>query len=75
MFRKNGFQVYLVDEFRTSCKYSNCECSKFREIRNPKPAKIILSCLMVFFFVRKIVDYGTEMRIQQGTFTNIFESF
>ena len=42
MFRKNGFQVYLVDEFRTSCKCSNCEggeCSKFREIRNPKPAK------------------------------------
>jgi hypothetical protein len=42
MFRKNGFQVYLVDEFRTSCRCSNCEggeCSKFREIRNPKPAK------------------------------------
>ena len=72
MFRKNDFQVYLVDEFRTSCRCSNCEggeCSKFREIRNPKPAKIILSCLMVFFFVKKIVDYGTEMRIRQGTFT------
>jgi len=42
MFRKSGFQVYLVDEFRTSCKCSNCEgceCSKFREIRNPKPTK------------------------------------
>ena len=42
MFRKNGFQVHLVDEFRTSCKCSNCEggkCSKFREIRNPKPSK------------------------------------
>jgi hypothetical protein len=42
LFRKNGFQVYLVDEFRTSCRCSNCEggeCSKFREIRNPKPAK------------------------------------
>lgn len=42
MFRKSGFQVYLVDEFRTSCRCSNCnggECSKFREIRNPKPAK------------------------------------
>ena len=26
---------------------------------------------MVFFFVRKIVDYGTEMRIHQGTFTKI----
>jgi hypothetical protein len=42
MFRKSSFQVYLVDEFRTSCRCSNCEggeCSKFREIRNPKPAK------------------------------------
>ena len=42
MFRKSGFQVYLVDDFRTSCRCSNCEgeeCSKFREIRNPKPAK------------------------------------
>ena len=42
MFRKSGFQVYLVDEFRTSCRCSNCEggeCSKFRKIRNPKPAK------------------------------------
>ena len=42
MFRKSGFQVYLVDEFRTSCRCSNCEggkCSKFREIRNPKPTK------------------------------------
>jgi hypothetical protein len=40
MFRKNGFKVYLVDEFRTSCKCSNCEggdCSKFKKIRNPKP--------------------------------------
>jgi len=42
IFRKSGFQVYLVDEFRTSCRCSNCEggeCSKFRKIRNPKPAK------------------------------------
>ena len=42
IFRKNGFQVYLVDEFRTSCKCYNCEggeCFKFREIRNHKPSK------------------------------------
>ena len=41
MFRKFG---YLVDEFRTSCKCSNCEdekgdCIKFRKGRNPKPNK------------------------------------
>lgn len=42
LFRKYGFQVYLVDEFRTSCKCSACEggeCSKFRKCRNPKPNK------------------------------------
>ena len=53
MFRKSGFQVYLVDEFRTSCKYSNCEdydCSKFREIINLKHAKnnyIMSHCLLL----------------------------
>ena len=42
LFRRNGYKVYLVDEFRTSCKCSNCEggeCSKFRKCRNPKPMK------------------------------------
>jgi len=44
MFRKNGFNVYLVDEFRTSCRCSNCccdsgECRKFKICRNPKPMK------------------------------------
>jgi len=32
LFRRNGFRTYLVDEFRTSCKCSNCEggeCEKF----------------------------------------------
>jgi hypothetical protein len=44
LFRKHGYLVYLVDEFRTSCKCSNCEdengdCIKFRKGRNPKPNK------------------------------------
>ena len=42
LFRRNGYKVYLVDEFRTSCKCSNCEggdCIKFRKVRNPKPKK------------------------------------
>lgn len=40
IFRKNNYQVYLADEFRTSSKCSNCEegeCIKFRKCRNPKP--------------------------------------
>ena len=40
LFRKNGFQTFLVDEFRTSCKCSKCEggsCEKFMVRENPKP--------------------------------------
>ena len=39
LFRKNGFETYLVDEFRTSCKCSKCEggsCEKFMVCENPK---------------------------------------
>ena len=37
LFRKNGYQTFLVDEFRTSCRYSKCEKYIIRE--NPKPFK------------------------------------
>jgi len=42
LFRKAGFQTYLVDEFRTSCKCSKCEigvCVKNMVGKNPKPYK------------------------------------
>jgi hypothetical protein len=44
LFRKNNYKVFLVDEFRTSCKCSNCNggvCEKFRVRENsrPKPNK------------------------------------
>jgi hypothetical protein len=42
LFRKNNYKVYLVDEFRTSCKCSNCNggiCEKFRVRENPRPNK------------------------------------
>jgi hypothetical protein len=37
--RKNGFDVYLVDENNTSCKCSKChgECEVFRTCENPRP--------------------------------------
>jgi hypothetical protein len=40
LFRKAGFQTYLVDEFRTSCMCSKCEigiCKKTLVRENPKP--------------------------------------
>jgi hypothetical protein len=42
LFRKNNYKVFLVDEFRTSCKCSNCNggmCEKFRIRKNPRPKK------------------------------------
>lgn len=42
VFRKNKYKVYLVDEFRTSCKCSKCDggaCEKILVRENPKPKK------------------------------------
>ena len=42
LFRKRGYQVYLVDEFRTSCRCSNCNggiCKKFKVVNHPNPKK------------------------------------
>lgn len=39
LFKKNGFEVYLVDEDRTSCRCFKCggECETFRTCKNPRP--------------------------------------
>jgi len=40
LFRKSGYSVYLVDEFRTSCRCSNCEegvCKNEITRPNPRP--------------------------------------
>lgn len=41
LLRKNGFDVYLVNEFRTSCRCFKChgECDVFRTCENPRPWK------------------------------------
>jgi len=42
MFRKYGYQIYLVDEHATSCTCHNCQnrtCSTFKDVRNPRPWK------------------------------------
>ena len=41
LFRKAGYQVYLVDEYHTSCQCYNCasaegRCKPFREVTNPR---------------------------------------
>ena len=40
LFRRAGYEVLLVDEYRTSCRCYGCEggeCEKFREVPNPRP--------------------------------------
>jgi len=39
LFRKAGFTVFLVDEYRTSCRCSVCggETKRFRICENPRP--------------------------------------
>jgi len=39
MFRKYGYDIYLVDEHKTSCRCNNChgEAKTFRECKNPRP--------------------------------------
>ncbi|MDF0682719.1 MAG: zinc ribbon domain-containing protein [Candidatus Nitrosocosmicus sp.] len=42
LFRNHGYQVYLVDEFRTSCMCSHCKaedgrCDTFIKRKSPKP--------------------------------------
>ena len=42
LLRKNKYKVYLVDEFRSSCKCSKCDggvCEKFMVRKNPRPNK------------------------------------
>lgn len=41
LLRKYGYNVYLVNEFRTSCRCSHCEgeCKTFRKCVNPRPWK------------------------------------
>jgi hypothetical protein len=72
MFRKSGFQIYLVDEIRTSHKCSKCEgseCSKFREIRNSIPTKNNSFMSHGHLLCKKDCELWFEMRIQQGLFT------
>ena len=39
IFRNAGYQIFLVDEHKTSCRCSKCqgECSTFRKCFNPRP--------------------------------------
>jgi hypothetical protein len=72
IFRDNGYKLYLVDEFRTSCMCSICQeeigkCEKFITRQNPKPYKsgnilvhaiknILIKIFLIFKFPYKTIS-------------------
>ena len=42
MFEKNGYDIYLIDEFKTSCMYCKCgegKCKNNLKRPDPRPCK------------------------------------
>lgn len=73
LFRKSGFQTYLVDEFRTSCRCSKCEvgiCSKTMVRENPKPFRD--GCILVHGLICCKNGCGYWNRDTNGA-TNIYK--
>ena len=69
LLRRGGFKVYLVDEFRTSCKCSHCQhedgkCETFRVRRDPNKKKKTRTDTSekytVFWFAKNAKRCGTE---------------
>jgi hypothetical protein len=73
LFRRNKYQVYLVDEHKTSCKCSKCEggvCEKFMVRENPRPNKNELR--LVHGLLRCKSGCGAWNRDRNGS-TNIYK--
>ena len=73
LFRKAGFQTYLVDEFRTSCRCSKCEvgiCRKTMVRENPKPFRN--GCILVHRLICCKNGWGYWNRDTNGA-TNIYK--
>lgn len=64
LFRKAGFQTYLVDEFRTRCTCSKCEigiCAKNMVMENTIPSKTGSFSFMDRFVVKTDAVIGIVM--------------
>ena len=70
LFKSRGYQIYLVDEFRTSCKCANCEggcCEKFMFRKSPKSFRKNNNLRLVqgFSSVKLVIVYGIEIVMEQ----------
>ena len=81
LFRKYGYKVYLVDEFKTSCKCSKClggDCEKFREKVNMKTGSKFLihgllkckTCRALIYKISKYLINANFVRVAYSDMKN-----
>jgi hypothetical protein len=75
MFRKNNFNVFLVDEFRSSCKCSKCDggvCEKFMVRTHPNKKKNKDELRLIHGLLRCKSGCGSWNRDRNGS-SNIYK--
>jgi len=75
LFRKNNYKVFLVDEFRTSCKCSKCDggvCEKFMVRKHPNKKKNKDELRLIHGLLRCKSGCGSWNRDRNGS-SNIYK--
>ena len=75
LFRKNNYKVFLVDEFRTSCKCSKCDggvCEKFMVREHPNKKKNKDELRLIHGLLRCKSGCGSWNRDRNGS-SNIYK--
>jgi hypothetical protein len=75
LFRKNNYNVFLVDEFRTSCKCSKCDggvCEKFMVREHPNKKKNKDELRLIHGLLRCKSGCGSWNRDRNGS-SNIYK--
>jgi len=75
LFRKNNFNVFLVDEFRSSCKCSKCDggvCEKFMVRTHPNKKKNKDELRLIYGLLRCKSGCGSWNRDRNGS-SNIYK--
>ena len=75
LFRKNNFNVFLVDEFRSSCKCSKCDggvCEKFMVRTHPNKKKNKDELRLIHGLLRCKSGCGSWNRDRNGS-SNIYK--
>ena len=76
LFKSRGYQIYLVDEFRTSCKCANCDggcCEKFMFRKSPKPFRKNNNLRLVHGLLIEQCSYDCVWKIDCNGAPNIYK--